>query len=489
MLTKSFLWQMLTSVTLLLPVAHVAAKPTCETVFKGVDPFELSRSRAKMFSRDKDLSKPIERRIKILVSGLRKDAVDSIDPADQKIDFADPSLTMPITYPNRVTKYRINASGLRYIEADKPEDFFRGGVFKVQRSRGLYPDGSEMRGAYHNEAWSWDVVTYKNVNGEQIALGGTMKQPISGGLPNVAEHNFSRSRWWGYVKHTEIAPGQYEERIEWQGPVHDFNRGETVDWNFHGYGGTLMTKWNPRTKIHEPIHLKNGNFLLFYERVTEQKRLADGRLVPYVTKMFSREMDPTLKTTVGEEVEATEIISPVTKKYFEATKRGLPHDDEGYLAEGGNVFVNDDGVVLKAFSGNDYTRRYGIYLDYLPKGHNPKSKFTPVIDRHGQLIDFASEMGLRELMHGTWVGRPQLEKAPDGKIWMKFHFVPIESIPAGAPVEGWPTSEQFLQYGRITAMAPVVITYDEHGQPQLKLDIDKKSVESSKSAPRKMPRR
>ncbi|RYZ64683.1 MAG: hypothetical protein EOP05_21675, partial [Proteobacteria bacterium] len=145
-------------ITLLSPLAvQAGAVNTCAAIFDAKSTTALEISRAQMFSRDPDLSKPIERRIKILVSGLRKDAVSTIDPADQKIDFADPSLTMPITYPNGVTKYRINASGLRYIEADRPDDFFRGGIFQVQRSRGFYPDGSEMRGAYHNEAWSWDV--------------------------------------------------------------------------------------------------------------------------------------------------------------------------------------------------------------------------------------------------------------------------------------------------------------------------------------------
>ena len=247
-----------------------------------------------------------------------------------------------------------------------------------------------------------------------------------------------------------------------------------VAWTYHGYGGTLLTKWNPRTRIHEPVKLANGNYLLFYERVSEQRRLPDGRLVPYVTTMFSREMDPSLTKTVGEEVAASEIRSQKTGEYFNAAKRGLPHEDEGYLLEGGNVFINSDGQFLKAFSGNDYVRRYGIYLDYLPKGADPRSTFKPVVDDKGELIDFADTMNLREIMHGTWVGRPQMERAPDGQVWMKFHFVPLESIPKGAPVEGWPTAEQFVQYGRITAMVPVKITEDQKGQPRLELDLDQK---------------
>ena len=425
-----------------------------------IDSNRAALIRANMFTKDSSTSGPVERRIKVLVSGNRKNAVSTIDPADKKIDFADPSLTMPITYPNDVTKYRINASGLRYIEADRAEDFLRGGIFHVQRSRGFYPDGTEMRGAYHNEAWSWDVVTYQNAKGEWIALGGTMKQPKAGELPTVAKDNPTRSRWWGLVKHVEITPGNYEEQIHWQGPIHDFNRVQRDGWDRHGYGGTLLTKWNPESKIHEPVRLKNGNFLIFYERVTQQKKMPDGRLVPYVTTMFSREMDPTLKNAVGPETLATEIISPVTGTYLEATKRGLPHEDEGYLAEGGNVFASETGEYLKVFSGNDYVRKYGIYLDYLPKGSDPQSTFKTVVDESGELIDFATTTGLREIMRGTWIGRPQLEKAPDGKLWMKFHFVPLESIPKGGPVEGWPTARQFVEYGRITAIAPVKITHD-----------------------------
>lgn len=452
-----------------------ASAMTCQSIFQKTNQnFKkvLRERRKNMFLRDADDSAPIERRIKILVSGLRKHAVDSIDPADVRIDFADPSLVMPITYPNGVTKYRINASGLRYIEADQPNDFYRGGVFKVQRSRGFYADGTEMRGAYHNEAWSWDVVTYKNDKGQTIALGGTMAQPEPGALPNVANHNSSRSRWYGTVEHVETSPGTFEERIIWQAPVHDFNRTPHTDWNYHGYGGTLLTKWNAKSKLHEPVKLQNGNHLLFYERVTEQKTRADGTKLPHVTTMFSREMDPSLTTTVGKEYLATDIKSKVTGKYFKATKRGKADENDGYLAEGGNVFVTQSGEYLKTFSANDYVRQYGIYLDYLPKGSDPRKTFKPVVDDKGELIDFAAKLNLREIMHGTWVGRPQLERDPQGKLWMKFHFVPIESIPKGAPVEGWPTAEDFVKYGRITAMAPVKIVTDSKGQPNLELDID-----------------
>ena len=450
---------------------------TCQNVFqKTAKSFKqvLRERRTNMFSRDANESGPIERRIKVLVSGLRKHAVSTIDPADIRIDFADPSLVMPITYPNGVTKYRINASGLRYIEADRPDDFFRGGVFKVQRSRGFYADGTEMTGAYHNEAWSWDVVTYKNDQGQMIALGGTMAQPAPGVLPNVAQHNSSRSRWYGTVEHVETLPGVYEERIYWQAPVHDFNRAPHTDWNYHGYGGTLLTKWNAKSKLHEPVKLANGNYLLFYERVTEQKTRQDGSKFPFVTTMFSREMDPSLKTTVGKEYLATDIKSETTGEYFKATKRGKADETDGYLAEGGNVFVTESGDYLKAFSANDYVRQYGIYLDYLPKGSDPRKTFKPVVDEQGELIDFAAKLNLREIMHGTWLGRPQLERDQQGKLWMKFHFVPIESIPKGAPVQGWPTAQDFVKYGRITAMAPVKIVTDSKGQPNLELDVDQR---------------
>lgn len=467
----------LAAVTILSANSSLASAITCESVFqKTQKQFKkvLRERRTNMFSRDASETGPIERRIKVLVSGLRKHAVDSIDPADVRIDFADPSLVMPITYPNGVTKYRINASGLRYIEADQPDSFFRGGVFKVQRSRGFYADGTEMKGAYHNEAWSWDVVTYKNDQGQTIALGGTMAQPAPNILPNVARDNSSRSRWYGTVEHVETSPGAFEERIRWQAPVHDFNRTPHTDWNYHGYGGTLLTKWNKVSKLHEPVKLDNGNYLLFYERVTEQKARPDGTKFPFVTKMFSREMDPSLTTTVGKEYLATEIKSKTTGDYFKATKRGQAHEEDGYLVEGGNVFITPTGDYLKAFSANDYVRKYGIYLDYLPKGSDPRKTFKPVVDENGELIDFASRLNLREIMHGTWLGRPQLERDQQGKMWMKFHFVPIESIPKGAPVEGWPSAEDFVKYGRITAMAPVKIATDDKGQPNLELDIEQK---------------
>lgn len=188
--------------------------------------------------------------------------------------------------------------------------------------------------------------------------------------------------------------------------------------------------------------------------------------------MFVREILPTLDKTVGPETKVTSLRSPKTGRYFQAARRGLKGARESYLVEGGNVFMENGNRPIKAFSANDYVRKYGISLDYLPAGSNLQAPFKPVMDANGELIDFATTMNLREIMHGTWLGRPQLETAPDGKLWMKFHFVPIESIPKGAPVEGWPSEKDFVKYGRITAAAPVKIVNDKNGQPLLQLDID-----------------
>lgn len=226
------------------PLSHAKLrKSECPTQFSGI----ATTADRESFRALTHAEKLVRRRANMF------SCVKTIDRADVKIDFADASLTMPITYPNGVIKYRINASGLRYIEADRPEDFYRGGVFKVQKARGFYPDGTEMTGAYHDEAWSWDVVTYKNDKNEWIALGGTMEQVEPSKLSNVARNNNTRSRWFGKVEHVEVRPGVCEEHIHWQAPLHDFNQTVSKNWINHGYGGTLVTNWNPETKIHEPL--------------------------------------------------------------------------------------------------------------------------------------------------------------------------------------------------------------------------------------------
>ncbi len=412
--------------------------------------------------------KQIQRRPIIKTSGLRQSASSDIDPADVKIDTADPSLVMPITYPNNVTKYRINFSGMRFIEADSPAELFLPGIQNVKRSRGFYKDGTEMIGAYHTDAWPWDVVIYKNDKNEWIALGGVMRQPEPGKLPNVQQHNQSRSRWWGKVSHIEITPGVFEEHIIWQAPVHDFNLSEHKTWKYHGYGGTLVTEFNFKTKLHEPVKNENGNYTLTYERVTEEK---DGQ--PWITTTFMREIDPSLKRTVGPEIETTNLTSPKTGNLFEALRRGDDHTTAGYLREGDNVLKElKKNQFIKVGSANDYVRKYGIYMDYRDSGTGFVGPYKNVTDDQGQLIDFATTLKLRELFNATWVGRPQLNYDPNGKLWLLFHFVPIESIPNGAPVEGWPSKENFTQYGRITALIPVKIEHDKKGQPLLVKDID-----------------
>lgn len=466
-------WRLLFAIFLgLIGFNQIASAMSCKAAV-GTKLMALKESRAKMFSRDR--GPKIERRIKILTTGRRQDASPDMDPGDFNIDSADPSLIMPIIYPDGTKKYRINFSAMRYIEADSITSFFHGGVFKVRRTRGFYADGTEMVGPYHLSSWPWDVVIYKNKDGKNIALGGVMKQPAPGTLPNVAEHNKSRSRWWGDVRYVKNWKGEYEEHIIWQGPVHDFNQNPLSpdSWIYHGYGGTLLTQFNPVTGEHELVKNKNGNYVLFYERVTEEKANAHGIMLPWVTTMFSREMDPSLTHTVGPEVQVTNLINPRTGNYYKSTKRGTETVHDGYLGEGGNVLIEKRfNMPIKAWSANDYVRKYGIYLDYRPANSDPMGMYKPVVDKNGELIDFASKLDLRKIMNATWVGRPQLIYDPQGNLWLLFHFVPIESIPKGGPVEGWPSAEHFVKYGRITAMAPVAIKL-VGGQPHLILDVRK----------------
>lgn len=477
-LIRSIIWASL--FLLVLPAFAQAGPAQCRSLFK----INLSMSETRWASlpvnekkdyRKLEMSLPsesgsIERRPHRKTSGDRIDAADNMDPADIRIDTADPSLVMPITYPNGVTKYRINFSGLRYIEANTPAELFMAGIKKVQRSRGFYKDGTEMVGAYHNDAWPWDVVIYKNDFGELIALGGVMEQQVPGQLPKVSDHNQTRSRWWGKVSHVEKSPGVFEEHIIWQGPVHDFNIAGHKGWNYHGYGGTLVTQFNPKSGIHEPIKNQNGNYTLMYERVTEEK---NG--LPWITTTFMREIDPSLTKTVGPEMDVTNIHSPKTGKIFSAFRRGDDHHTSGYLREGDNVLkVIQNNQFIKAGSGNDYVRKYGIYLDYREPGSGLYGKYKNVVDHKGELIDFATTLGLREMVDGTWIGRPQLNYDPQGNLWLSFHFVPKDTIPLNAPVEGWPSAEDFPHYARITAMVPVKIVHDKKGQPHIVKDIDAK---------------
>jgi hypothetical protein len=137
------------------------------------------------------------------------------------------------------------------------------------------------------------------------------------------------------------------------------------------------------------------------------------------------------------------------------------------------LYEQSQGRWIKSFSANEFTGRYGIYLDYLPPGGDPHSTFEPVMNRSGELIDFASTLHLREILKATWLGRPVLEYAPDGKLWLRFHFVPTDLIPPGAPHEGLPPYELWGSYPRFIAQVPVKIQYTAEGVPMLAWDLDK----------------
>jgi hypothetical protein len=385
---------------------------------------------------------PIPRHIQILTDGSTLNLESAY-----VTDSPDPSLVMPITYPDGRRRFRISFTGMHFVESDEPADFYTGRIHKIQRARGFYPDGTEMVPTYDGSAWPWDVVVYENAYGKQIAFGGVMEQPAAGELPSLAM-NPTRSRWWGEVKHVPRAEGGFEEHIYWKGPLHDFNRAPRPSvWEGHGYGGNLLTRFNPESGIEEKFGL------------------------PWVTSMFAREVNPSLTSTVGPEFPATNIVSPKTGEYFRATRRGV-NGETGYLAEGGNTLLElERNQLIKAWSANDFTRRYGIYLDYLPPGHGPLATFQPVVDDNGELIDFAETLKLREAIHGTWVGRPQLEYAPDGKLWLRFHFVPTDNLPEGAPLEGPPPEYLIGSYPRYCAQIPVRFSYDRRGQPHLEWDL------------------
>ncbi len=302
----------------------------------------------------------------------------------------------------------------------------------------------------------------QNDLGEWIALGGVMEQPAPGQLPKVHNSIAPDRDVWGTVKHVEVADGVYEEHITWQGPVHDFNRAKHRSWIYHGYGGTLVTKFNSKSGVHEPIKTENGNYILVYERVTEER---DN--MPWLTTTFMREMDPSLKFTTGPEIEVTNLISPKTGEYFQALRRGFGGKLEGYLREGDNVlFELSRKQYIKAGSANDYVGNYGIYLDYLEPGQGPIGKYKNVVDDKGELIDFATHLKLRELGL-TWVGRPQLMYVGRNDLRLALHGVETKNLPADAPHSGWPTCEQFCHYGRVTLLVPVKITWDKQGQPLL----------------------
>jgi hypothetical protein len=410
---------------------------------------------------------PIQRRIKIITDGHT-----TLKDSPFIVDSADPSLVQPISYPGHPTRYRISFTGMFYIEASDPADFFRGGIFPIQRARGFYPDGTEMEILYDGAASPWDVIWVQNHQGSQLAFGGLMEQSSPGELPGLDRNN-TRSRWWGEVKRVKLRSGKYEERIKWRKPLHDFNRRPRRNhWIGHGYGGTLLTSFDPAKGIHVPERLGNGNFLLFYERISHEEDGSGGPPRPWITNIFARELIPSLKNAAGPEYLSTDLISPLTGNYFSATARGLK-GDEGYLVEGPAVFrEREHGQLIKTFSAGDFTGRYGIFLDYLSPGADPRGKFHPVTGEDGELIDFASVLNLREILNATWVGRPLLEYAPDGKLWLRFHFVPIDVLPPEAPVEGLPPYELWGSYPRFIAQVPVRIQFDKSGQPGLALDLD-----------------
>jgi hypothetical protein len=143
------------------------------------------------------------------------------------------------------------------------------------------------------------------------------------------------------------------------------------------------------------------------------------------------------------------------------------------LAEGASVIRElERGYLIKSFSAGEFSGRYGIYLDYLPGSADPHLQFRPAVDETGELVDFADRLDLRELLNATWVGRPVLEYAPDARLWLRFHFVPIDILPDGAPIEGLPPFELWGSYPRFIAQVPVRIEYDQNGAPDLELDLD-----------------
>ncbi len=422
----------------------------------------------------KDRSKnKIERRIKILTTG-RSDI-----ESEFLIDSPDPSVVHRVRYPNNTWGYRISFTGMFYIEAPSPKIFYQGGDFKILKSAGQYPDGTKMDFSYDGYASPWDTIIYQNTTGENIAFGGMMEQQTGGVLPEL-DFNWTRSRWWGTVQHIKNANGHYDETIHWQRsltrPADELNE---FNWLGHSYGGTLLSHFDAKSQMLLPLLSAENNFTFFYETVT-----SDLHSMPWETSIVAKQLHGSLKKTLGE----TKLsVSPQKsdssdffethhqnddQAYYHAASRG-ENAQNGYLVEGPQVMVHEPtGVLLQTFSAGDFTGRYGMYLAFLPYAFDPLSRFEPAVDKYNELVDFAESLHLRDILQATWMGRPALDVDPDQNLWLRFHFVPVDILPPGAPIEGHPPYEYLGSYPRYAAQIPVKIVFDKQNRPAIEWDLD-----------------
>jgi hypothetical protein len=266
-----------------------------------------------------------------------------------------------------------------------------------------------------------------------------------------------------------------------------------VETHFHNYGRRVFQE-NKRLWRDD-----NGKVWMVYDRVTEEKRLPDGKVLPWTTEVVARQLDvdDTMKT-VGDEVVLVKTTYPDTDgKHvpYPLTLRGKD-GDAGTLVEGGNPFsVEIEGKKRWCLSvgANDFvTKRYPTAIACRPIGASGPiggdyEILTDMSDKGPDVKNLAKKLG--EDYHISWgPSRSFFFQDSRGDWWAMVHGIDERTVPEGFPTNDWPeTAERFNSYHRNLFVVPVKMQ-EEGGRlvPQFEpgslADLEKAGIDVDKLA-------
>jgi hypothetical protein len=356
-------------------------------------------------------------------------------------EIADPA-------PPHVTEkgeVEIFGTGDAYIRYPNWKEFERGGCFEIVkldlkfRGRGNALKPSDP---------PWDLRKFIVKSGQEtkgeLILGGAMSPGPGRELPKWPDDNELR-RVFAFRK----AEGENTWVRDEKPMVGDTTSG----WINHSYGGNLFQANMPAANVIR----ESAPTYLFYEKVSHTQ---DGK--PHKTEIFAKQL-----TGKGKSEKEIPIFT-IGDKPYPSNVRTIG----GFLAEGPRpvqVTIQGKKFYLLGFSSGDFpTDKYSINFLW---SKEPLGPYQPMLNQEGtDLKDFGK--GIKEKYKLSWVGRPALYQAPNGKYEVLFHGVFKSAIPDN-DYSKWPEKYQLQEFKRSIFKAPAKLGLDGEGRPVVEISGEK----------------
>lgn len=364
------------------------------------------------------------------------------DRQTHSTDLADP--TPP--YITEKGEVEIYGSSKYFIRFKNWNDFANAGCFERVELDLRLPNGQPYSQLYSQP---WDLRKYRVIEAGkkpyEILIGGSMS-PTQGRSKVVWPDDNINRRIFFFRK---------DPKGHWVRDLNPIVGKPENSWIGHSYGGNLL-------QLGQEPHLirldRKNEIAFFFEKVTDDKGNS-----PYKTEIFAIRM----RGLEGSIPSTLKLLFPVTNSSAPSFKRV----GGGFLAEGPRpveMTIQGKHFFIVPFSAGDFpTDFYTINYAWSTSLYGP---YHPVMKADGSdLVDLGSDLKARFGL--SWVGRPSIYRAPNGKFEMLFHGV-RKSIVTDNDYTRWPG--ELWAFYRSIFKVNLDVSLNANGEPVIVPNTDRR---------------